>query len=60
MIAGAALAAWLADRDAQQRSRDAVDAVSLTWARHPLMTDLETRLAALPERTATAVLDAAR
>ena len=60
MIAGAALAAWLADRDAQQRSRDAVDAVSLTWARHPLMTDLETRLAALPERSAAAVLDAAR
>ena len=60
MIAGAALAAWLADRAAQQRSRDAVDAVSLTWARHPLMTDLETRLAALPERNTAAVLDAAR
>jgi hypothetical protein len=60
MIAGAALAAWLADRDAQQRSRDGVDAVSATWARHPLMTDLETRLAALPERSAAAVLEAAR
>lgn len=60
MIAGAALAAWLADRAAQQRSRDAVDAVSRTWARHPLMTDLETRLAALPARSAAAVLDAAR
>ena len=60
MIAGAALAAWLADRDAQQRSRDAVDALSLSWARHPLMTDLETRLAGLPERSTGAVLDAAR
>jgi hypothetical protein len=60
MIASAALAAWLADRGAQQRSRDAVDGVSLIWARHPLMTDLETRLAALPERSAAAVLDAAR
>ena len=60
MIAGAALAAWLSDREAQQRSRDAVDAVSLTWARHPLMTALETRLAALPERSAAAVLEAAR
>ena len=60
MIAGAALAAWLADRGAQQRSRDAVEAVSVTWARHPLKTDLETRLAALPERSAAAVLDAAR
>lgn len=60
MIAGDALAAWLADSDAQRRSRDAVDAVSLTWARHPLMTDLETRLARLPERNDAAVLDAAR
>ncbi len=60
MIAGAALAAWLADRGAQQRSRDAVEAVSTTWAHHPLKTDLETRLAALPERSAAAVLEAAR
>ena len=60
MIAGAALAAWLADRGAQQRSRDAVDAVSATWSRHPLMNDLEAKLAALPEPSAAAVLDAAR
>ena len=60
MIAGAALADWLADRGAQQRSRDAVEAVSVTWAHHPLKTDLETRLAALAERSAAAVLDAAR
>jgi hypothetical protein len=61
MIAGSALAAWLADRGAQQRSFDGVDAVSATWGRHPLMTDLEARLAALPEpRSAAAVLDAAR
>lgn len=60
MIAGAALAAWLADRGAQQRSRDAVDAVSRTWARHSLMTDLETRLATLPEGDGAGVLDAAR
>jgi hypothetical protein len=60
MIAGAALAVWLADRGAQQRSRDAVEAVSTTWAHHPLKTDLEMRLAALPERSAAAVLEAAR
>ena len=60
MIAGAALADWLADREAQQRSRDAVEAVSVTWAHHPLKTDLERRLAALPEPSAAAVLDAAR
>src|SRR6218665_1455676 len=60
MIAGAALAAWLADRGAQQRSYDAVDAAALTWGHHPLMTGLETRLAALPERNNAAVLGAAR
>jgi len=61
MIAGAALAAWLADRGAQQRSRDAVDAASEIWGHHPLMTHLEARLAALPQPPRAAdVLDAAR
>ena len=60
MIAGEALAAWLVDRAAQRRSRDAVDATALTWSHHPLMNELEARLAALPERSAAAVLDAAR
>jgi hypothetical protein len=61
MIAGPALAAWLADSGAQQRSRDAVDAVAQTWSHHSLMTTLETRLAALPQpRDVVAVLDAAR
>lgn len=60
MIAGAALAAWLADRDAQQWSRDGVDAVSRAWAHDPLMTDLETGLAALPEKNSAAVLELAR
>jgi hypothetical protein len=60
MIAGEALAAWLADPEAQRRSLDAVEVVSRTWARHPLKTDLEARLAVLPERSGAAVLDAAR
>jgi hypothetical protein len=61
MIAGAALAAWLADRGAQQRSRDAVDAAAHIWGNHPLMTHLEARLAALPQPPDTAsVLAAAR
>lgn len=61
MIAGAALAAWLADRDARQRSRDAVDAAADTWGNHPLMTRLEARLAALPQPPdAASALDAAR
>ena len=61
MIAGAALAAWLADRGAQQRSRDAVDAVAQIWGNHPLMTHLEARLTALPQPPdAASVLAAAR
>ena len=60
MIAGEALAAWLADPEAQRRSLDAVEAVSRTWAHHPLKTDLQARLAVLPEPSAAAVLDAAR
>ncbi len=60
MIAGEALAAWLADPEAQRRSRDAVETMSRTWARHPAKADLEARLAALPEPGAAAVLDAAR
>ena len=38
MIAGAALAAWLADRDAQKRSHDKVEACARHWGRQPLMT----------------------
>ncbi len=60
MIAGAALAAWLADRDAQKRSHAAVETLARGWSHHPLMTGLERRLASLPNRTAAAVLDAAR
>jgi hypothetical protein len=61
MIVGAALASWLADRGAQQRTRDAVDAVADIWGNHPLMTHLEARLAALPQPPdAAPVLDAAR
>lgn len=60
MIAGERLAAWLADSDAQRRSRDAVDQVSRTWAHHPLMNELEATLAALPEPRVAPILDAAR
>jgi HEAT repeats len=60
MIAGAALAAWLADRDGQKRSLAAVEAMASDWSLHPLMTGLERRLSLLPERNAAAVLDAAR
>lgn len=60
MIAGAALAAWLADRDGQKRSHEAVEDLAREWSRHPMMTGLERRLSLLPERSAAAVLDAAR
>jgi hypothetical protein len=60
MIASAALAAWLADRDGQKRSHAALETLARDWSRHPLMTDLERQLATLPERNAAAVLDVAR
>jgi len=60
MIAGAALAAWLADGDGQKRSLAAVGAMARDLGGHPMMADLERRLARLPERSAAAVLDAAR
>jgi hypothetical protein len=60
MIAGTALAAWLADRAGQKDSQAAVESLARGWSRHPLMTGLERRLASLPDRTAAAVLAAAR
>ncbi|HVQ07581.1 MAG TPA: HEAT repeat domain-containing protein [Allosphingosinicella sp.] len=60
MIASAALAAWLADRDGQKRSQAAGDAMARDWRRHPIVTGLERRLATLSERSAEAVLAAAR
>jgi hypothetical protein len=60
MIAGAALAAWLADRGAQQRSHAAVEACARHWSRQPLMTEVERQLADLDELSADAVLGVAR
>jgi hypothetical protein len=60
MIASAALAAWLADRDAQQLSHDAVEACARHWGRQPLMTELQRQLSALENPTTEQVLDAAR
>ena len=60
MIAGAELAAWLRDATAQARSLAAVEACARRWSRQPLMTEIERALAALPERSAAAVLDVAR
>lgn len=60
MIASPALAAWLADMNAQKRARDAVENCARHWSRQPLMTELERRLSELPEKSADAVLDLAR
>lgn len=60
MIAGATFAAWLADRDSQKRSYEAVEALARAWSLHPMMTGLERRLSLLPERNVAAVLGAAR
>lgn len=60
MIASEALAAWLADPEAQRRSYEAVDNCSQRWGRHPLMTETERALATLRERTPEAVLAIAR
>lgn len=60
MIAGTALAAWLADRDAQRRSLDKVEACARHWSRQPLMTETERALSELSEKTPEAVIDVAR
>lgn len=60
MIPGAELAHWLADRDAQQRSRDLVDASAERFSLHPLMTQLERELVELADRSPEALIDAAR
>ena len=62
MIAGTALAAWLADRDAQRRSLDKIEACAQHWSRQPLMTEVERELSELDdhEKTPEAVLRIAR
>jgi hypothetical protein len=60
MIAGEALAAWLADRPAQKRSLDAVEDSAREWSRHPLMGKLDAELHALDDPTPAHVIAAAR
>lgn len=59
MIPGPALAAWLADPDAQERSFAGVMASADKWGHHPLMTDLERDTTGLAERSPAAILAAA-
>ncbi len=60
MIVGDALAAWLADRDAQRNSHRGVEASANRWGLHPLMTQLKRELTELPDKTPEAILAAAR
>ena len=60
MIAGTALAAWLADREAQERSYGRVDACAKKWGSHPLMTELERAVSEMRPRTVEGLLAAAR
>ncbi|MGE0178422.1 MAG: HEAT repeat domain-containing protein [Sphingomonas sp.] len=56
MIPGPALAAWLADRAAQDASFARVQASAAKWGTHPLMTQLERRLSELANPTQAAIL----
>ena len=60
MIAGEALASWLADPEAHRRSYRGVDACAQKWSRHPLMTETERALVTLEERSPEGVLAVAR
>ena len=60
MIPGAALAEWLSNRDAQQRSYDRLDAAARRWSVHPLITRLDREVADLRPRTAEGLIAAAR
>lgn len=60
MIPGAALAEWLADREAQRRSYQRVEAFAAKWGVQPLMTQLEREVSELDPRTSGALIEAAR
>ena len=60
MISSTALAAWLADPEAQRHSYQGVVDCAARWSCHPLMTETERALAELDERTPEAVLEVAR
>lgn len=60
MIASGAFSTWLADRQAQKRSLDGVEASSREWSSHPLIGRLEAELRQLTDPAPEQVLDAAR
>ena len=60
MIPGAALAEWLADRGAQAKTQQRLDAATRRWSAAPLMTRLDREVVELDPRTPDALLAAAR
>ncbi|WP_114950885.1 HEAT repeat domain-containing protein [Sphingosinicella terrae] len=60
MIAGTALARWLADGAAQDASFAGLDAVARRWSAHPLMAGLERDLIDMRDRTPERLIAAAR
>lgn len=60
MIPGVALAQWLSDRGAQQRSQDRVDAAAREWSAAPLITRLDRDVVEADPRSADTLIAAAR
>jgi hypothetical protein len=60
MIPGRALAQWLADTEAQQRSQARIKALAGKWSVHPLMTQTERRISELKHPAPEALLAIAR
>lgn len=60
MIPGVALAQWLSDRGAQQRSQDRVDAAAREWSVAPLIARLDRDVIEADPRTAETLIAAAR
>lgn len=60
MIPGPALAAWIADSEAQQRSQARVEACAAKWGDHPIMAQIVREIGTMKRRSPENLLDAAR
>lgn len=60
MIPGAALTAWLADGEAQERTSGLIHAAARRWSAEPLVAELNRALIETSERTTEALLGIAR
>ena len=60
MIPGVALAQWLSDRGAQQKTQDRVDAAARDWSTAPLIARLDRDVVEADPRTSESLIAAAR